>query len=288
MKQFKTNKIIFTVMLVGLYAISLYLLSQYSTLNIIDTVMITLIVIIGLMAIHLSIMMGLITTFLVTLGYGVYVIISGTTDIFEPVTINYYYLIVPTTVAVVAGMIGLLNEKYLRTSDDFSDKYEELVRVDALTGFRNEKDYYENLEAEVDRAKRYEQPLSLLMIHIESFDDLNHLYGLSQGEKFLKHLSEFIVEITRQSDQHYRIKHNLFAIILPNTDFDGTALLKERFIKEFESLNIVVKSSHQKVSIEIDIVFETYKTDLDVETFHNQAIDNLIIGPGGAENEEIN
>ncbi len=286
MKQFKTNKIIFTVMLLGLYAISLYLLGQYSTLNWIDTVMISLIVSIGLLAIHLSIMIGLIATFLITLGYGILVIMAGTIEGFEPVTINYYYLIVPTTVAVLAGMIGLLNEKYLRTSDDFSDQYEELVRIDALTGFRNEKDYYENLAAEVDRAKRYEQSLSLLLIHIESFEDLNHLYGLSQGEKFLKHLSEFIVEITRQSDQHYRIKHNLFAIILPNTDFDGTALLKERFIKEFESLNIVVKSSHQRVSIEIDIVFETYKKELDAGAFHNQVIDNLIIGAGGAENEK--
>lgn len=286
MKQFKTNKILFTVMLLGLYAISLYLLGQYSTLNWIDTVMISLIVSIGLLAIHLSIMIGLIATFLITLGYGIFVIMAGTIEGFEPVTINYYYLIVPTTVAVLAGMIGLLNEKYLRTSDDFSDRYEELVRIDALTGFRNEKDYYENLAAEVDRAKRYEQSLSLLLIHIESFEDLNHLYGLSQGEKFLKHLSEFIVEITRQSDQHYRIKHNLFAIILPNTDFDGTALLKERFIKEFESLNIVVKSSHQRVSIEIDIVFETYKKELDAGVFHNQVIDNLIIGAGGSENEK--
>ncbi|MBI9012548.1 MAG: GGDEF domain-containing protein [Clostridiales bacterium] len=286
MKQFKTNKIIFTVMLLGLYVISLYLLSQYSTLNRIDSVMISLIVIIGLIAIHLSIMISLVATFLITLGYGVFVILTGTMEGFEPVTVNYYYLIVPTTVAVVTGMIGLLNEKYLRVSDDFSDQYGELVRIDSLTGFRNEKDYYENLVAEVDRAKRYEQSLSLLLIHIESFDDLNHLYGLSQGEKFLKHLSEFIIEITRQSDQHYRIKHNLFAIILPNTDFDGTALLKERFIKEFESLNIVVKSSHQRVSIEIDIVFETYKTDLDAGAFHNLAVDNLIIGPGGAENEK--
>lgn len=286
MKQFKTNKIIFTVMLLGLYVISLYLLGQYSTLNVMDTVMISLIVIIGLLAIHLSMMIGLITTFLITLGYGIFVIITGSIERFEPVTINYYYLVVPTIVVVLAGMIGLLNEKHLRISDDFSKQYEELVRIDALTGFRNEKDYYENLVAEVERAKCYEQSLSLLLIHIESFDDLNHLYGLSQGEKFLKHLSEFIVEITRQSDQHYRIKQNLFAIILPNTDFDGTQLLKKRFIKEFESLNIVVKSSHQRVSIEIDIVFETYKTELDAGAFHNQVIDNLIIGARDTENEE--
>lgn len=288
MKQFKTNKKLFTIMILGLYTITMFLLAQYSTLNLIDAVMVTFIFMIALVSIHMTIMVALIMTFIVTLVYGILVIVSGAIDTAVPITINYLYLMVPTLAAVLMGMVGLINQKNFRTSEDFSDQYEELVRIDALTGFRNEKDYMINLLSEVDRVKRYNQSLSLLLIHIESFDDLNHLYGLSQGEKFLKHLSEFIVEITRQSDQHYRIKHNLFAIILPNTDFDGTALLKERFIKEFESLNIVVKRSHQKVSIEIDIVFDTYKTDREAQEFHNRVIDNLTVEPRGENDEENN
>lgn len=288
MKQFKTNKSLFTIMLVGLYVITLALLYQYSNLGMVDAVMITFIFMIGLVAIQVNFMTSLIMTFIITLLYGVFVIISASDNAIEAVNLNYFYLIIPTLISVVMGSISLINQKNYRTSEAFSDKYEELVRIDALTGFRNEKDYLFNLNSEVDRANRYNHPLSLLLIHIESFDDLNHLYGLSQGEKFLKHLSEFIVEITRQSDQHYRIKHNLFAIILPNTDFDGTALLKERFIKEFESLNIVVKRSHKKVAIEIDIVFDTHKSDIGSQEFHNRVIDNLIVEPRGVEDEKNN
>jgi diguanylate cyclase (GGDEF)-like protein len=265
----------------------MFLLYSYSTLNIIDIVMVTTIAVLGLVGIHVSIMTSLVVTFAITLCYGLVVIFSGTLKGYEPVSMNYFYLIIPMTVSVMTGMIGLINEKYLRSSEDFSDAYNELVRIDVVTGFRNDKDYFANLDEEVERSKRYDQPLSLLMIHIESFDDLNHLYGLSQGEKFLKHLSEFIVEITRLSDQHYRIKHDLFAIVLPNTDFDGVALLKERFIKEFESLNIVIKSSHQKVTIEIDIVFEAYNQEITADELHRQLLGNLEVEPRG-EHEENN
>jgi diguanylate cyclase (GGDEF)-like protein len=268
-------------MIVGLYLIAMFLLYSYSTLNLVDIVMVTLIALLGLVGIHISIMTSLVMTFVITLLYGLVIIFSGTLSDYEPVTMNYFYLFIPMTVSVLSGMVGLINQRYLRVSEDFSDSYNELIRIDAVTGFRNEKDYYVSLKEETERSKRYTQPLSLLLIHIESFDDLNHLYGISQGEKFLKHLSDFIVEITRLSDQHYRIKHDLFAIILPNTDFDGTALLKERFIKEFESLNIIVKTSHQKVTIEIDIVFEAYDEEMTADDFQHQLLNKLEVEPRG-------
>jgi len=255
-------------------------------MTIVDAGMMTMIMIIGLISIYVSMMTSLIVTFMLTLGYGLLVIFTGTMDQFDPVSVNYYYLVVPSVVCVLTGIIGFANENYLRASSSFKEEYEELVRIDDLTGFRNRKEYDLSLISEVERAKRYSQDLSLMVIHIESFDDLNHLYGLSQGEKFIKHLSDFVIETTRLSDQHYRIEHNVFALILPNTNADGAALLKERFIKEFESLNIVVKSNQQKLSIEIDIVYESYKSDMTADEFQKEVLDKLEVEPRGGYEED--
>lgn len=285
MKPINKNNILFIAMILVLLCIAMYLKYAFDALTIVDGVMMSLMAVVGLVALNISMLYGLMIAFLVTLGYGLLVILSGTTNWTASFDMNYYYLILPSVIGIVLGCLGLVNNSYLRTSRNFEDDYKELVRIDALTGFRNKQDYDENLGEELERAKRYNQELSLMVIHIESFDDLNHLYGLSQGEKFLKHFSEFVIEITRQSDKHYRIGHNLFALILPNTNYDGAALLKERFIQDFESMNIVVKSSQQKVAIEIDIVFEAYRDGMTVESFHQTVLDELVVKPRGEYEE---
>lgn len=282
MKPFKINKFFLTLLILVLYSVSLILLNRFTSIGLSDYVMISLMAIIGLITIHTNVILGLFVTFTITLGYGVLVLLSGTTDILEPIGISYYYLFVPTLIALLTGIMNISNKRYLRLSDSFETSYNELVRIDELTGFRNQTDYIENLEEEINRTNRYGQELTLMLIHIESFNDLNNLYGVHQGNRFLKYLSEYVVELTRNVDKHYRVSDNLFAIILPNTGKEGTTILKERFIEELESLNIVIKSNNQKVDIDIDIVFEEYKeTQLDAKGYHKLVLDHLVVQPRG-------
>lgn len=280
MKQFKLNKFFLTLLVAVLYSVTILMINQFIVAQLVDYIMITLMCGIGIVSIHTDMIRGLMLTFLITLGYGIVVLISGTTDYMEPIGISYYYLTIPTIVAILTGAMSVTNSNYLRLSDSFETSYNELVRIDELTGFRNKADYLDNLQEEIHRSNRYGQKLTLLLIHIESFDELNHLYGAAQGDRFLKYLSEFVVELTRNVDKHYRVSDNLFALILPNTDVQGSEILKERFIDELESLQIVIKSNNQKVDIEIDIVYTEYvDTLLGAKEYHNLVLENLVVKP---------
>jgi len=276
----KTSKGIMSLLLLIAGVVACYLMYQKNDTNLIDYVMIVMVLIVGLVSIHIHLLTSLITTFFLTLAYGVFVIIAGTTDSIDPVDVNYYYLLLPLSISLLTGFVGLFDQKNIRLSSEFEENYKALVRIDTLTGFRNENDYKENLTEEINRMKRYDTSLSVMILHIESFDELNRLYGESQGEKFLKYLSEFVIDLTRNVDKHYRIANGVFALILPNTDDEGALILKERFIEELESLSIVVKSNNQEVDIAVDIVYESY-TDglLETDAFHNLVMSKLIVRP---------
>lgn len=276
MKQYRVNRFIFVLFVVVITTIALLLGGIYGEMTPIDLILIGAFGLVGIIGVYLGLIQGLASAFVVTLFYGIAVLFTGMSDIVDPMDISYLYLVLPTAVAVFTGVISLFNVRSMRASKAMEDDYQALVRIDDLTGFRNEMDYMIHLEEEINRAKRYGHDLSVILLHIESFTALNELYGKIQGERFLKYLSEFIVEITRNVDKHYRIKENVFAVILPHTDKEGAEILKARFIKELETMSIIIKTNNQAIDINIDMVLEQYnQEDLRANTFHHRLMDEL-------------
>ncbi len=282
MNQYKMNKFLLSLLVFALTCVSTLLVYFYLDVELYEYILIGVFGLLGLLGIQMGIMRALLGAFFVTLSYGVLVIISGTTDYLEAIGISYIYLLLPMTITVITGFFGQLNGKYLRVADSFEEDYEVLVRIDGLTGFRNRIDYFENLTEEINRKVRYKQHLTVMLLQMDSLKEINELYGYSQGEKFLKYLSEFVIELTRNVDKHYRISDNLFALILPNTDAAGAIILKNRFLDEFQSMNIVVRTNNQIIDMDIDIVYEEYKQDgINAIDFHRIAVDQLAIKPRG-------
>ncbi|MBN2796939.1 MAG: GGDEF domain-containing protein [Clostridia bacterium] len=282
MKQYKMNRFLLSMLVLALTAVSFTVTFFYLQSEWIIDLMIGLVGIVGLFGVSSGLITALMMAFIITLGYGVLVLISGTTDMMEAILLSYVLLLLPTVVALVTGLIGFMNRKYLRLSKSFEEDFKELVRIDELTGFKNEVDYRETLEHEINRQKRYGSDLSVMLFHIESFETLNHLYGQSQGEKFIKYLSEFVIDLTRNVDMHFRIDENLFAMILPNTNKDGVKILKARFLEEIEHMNIVVKNDNQIIDLEVDLVYESYVNHhLTPMAFHQLMLDQLGIKPRG-------
>lgn len=286
MKQFKWNKLLFTVLIIGLYAVSMYLINNYIGFKPVDFVMVTLIALIALIAIHVSALTSLVFTFVITLAYGVFAII-GVVEEINVANPNYYYLFIPMSVSVVMSMISILSNHQLSLAVSFEEDYSQLIHVDDVTGFGNVVEFKKNLLEEIERAKRYEHDLALMLIHIESYNDLNHVYGEAQGERFLKYFSSFVQRVTRFTDQQYHIDQGLFALVLPETDHEGALNLKNRFVEEFESLNVIIKSSQKRVNIKIDIQMAAYDNEQSAEAFYNLVKDELVVEPRG-ENEKDN
>ena len=90
--------------------------------------------------------------------------------------------------------------------------------TDGLTGLANHRVFYERLGQELARAQRYGTPVSLLMIDIDDFKELNDTYGHPAGDEALRRLGRLLSEhLRRDVDLPARYGGEEFAVVLPST-----------------------------------------------------------------------
>jgi diguanylate cyclase (GGDEF)-like protein len=108
---------------------------------------------------------------------------------------------------------------------------EHLAITDGLTGLYNHRYFYDRLAQDVARAKRYDLPLSLLMIDIDDFKSYNDAHGHRAGDGLLRELGHVLRAQTRQQiDLVARYGGEEFAVILPSTGVAGATRAGERLL----------------------------------------------------------
>lgn len=109
---------------------------------------------------------------------------------------------------------------------------QELCTTDPLTRLQNARSFWDILEHEFRMAKRYNQPLSLLMLDVDHFKLVNDLYGHPSGDFVLKELAVILKRSVRESDVVARTGGEEFGVILPRADVRRAAVLAERIRRE--------------------------------------------------------
>ncbi len=105
---------------------------------------------------------------------------------------------------------------------------DELTRVhllsltDELTALPNRRAFTRRLEDEVARVQRYGYPLSLALIDLDGFKSINDTYGHPAGDEVLRTFSTSILSMFRHHDMVSRYGGEEFAVLLPNTDREGS------------------------------------------------------------------
>jgi len=105
---------------------------------------------------------------------------------------------------------------------------EELAITDDVTGIHNSRYFHQILERELNRARRYKRPLSLLFLDLDSFKAVNDTHGHQQGSKVLREVSWVLKSSIRSVDLIARYGGDEFIVILPDTDAATAARLGER------------------------------------------------------------
>jgi len=101
--------------------------------------------------------------------------------------------------------------------------------TDGLTGLLNHRAFYERLHDEVVRARRYDLPLSLLMLDLDDFKRYNDRYGHPAGDEVLRRVGRILsTELRRNIDLPARYGGEEFAVILPHTGCEGARAVGER------------------------------------------------------------
>ena len=124
-------------------------------------------------------------------------------------------------------VINLQGEAALKNLELFEEVKNLAIR-DGLTGLYNYRHFWELLGHEVEQSRRYETPLSLLFLDLDSFKVINDTLGHSQGHAVLKTLADYLQGALRQADVICRYGGEEFVVLLPKTPWEQAVLLAER------------------------------------------------------------
>ncbi len=112
-----------------------------------------------------------------------------------------------------------------------------LALTDSITGLGNHRFFQDQLRVEVERARRHNRIVSLLMMDVDHFKDWNDHFGHPAGDKLLKEVSVHLMQGLRTIDWIARYGGDEFAMILPDTNSKYAFDIAERLRKKFHGLH---------------------------------------------------
>ena len=145
-------------------------------------------------------------------------------------------------------------------------EYEELKRLqlnavtDPLTDLYNRRLFNETFEKELNRARRYGQPLGLVILDLHRFKEVNDKHGHPRGDEVLRAAASTLKKSLRTSDSAFRIGGDEFALILPQTDAPQALALGRRVQTVFAE---VLEPLELGVSVSMDHGVANFPQDAD-------------------------
>lgn len=159
------------------------------------------------------------------------------------------------------------------TTDKQADAHELKIKActDPLTGISNRGHFLVQAEQEIDRSRRYGHPLSIWMLDIDHFKNVNDTHGHHAGDLALQALVDVSKKVLREMDIMGRIGGEEFAVLLPETDTEQALLVAERLRQKIAATEIFTdqnKSLRYTVSIGVATLEDT---ELDINALLHRA-----------------
>lgn len=151
------------------------------------------------------------------------------------------------------------------------EQYNVFSITDPLTGLYNRRELEKRLSGEIERAKRYSHPLSIIELDLDNFKKWNDTYGHLEGDRLLKEFADIILKSVRSIDVPCRIGGDEFMVILPETKVREARVISNRIAK-------LVKNARfdEKVRISVSIGIAEYRGE-NSEVFFKRVDDALYL-----------
>jgi len=153
-------------------------------------------------------------------------------------------------------------------------RLEPLATTDQLTGVYNRHYFTSELVKQINIWRRYQRPLSILIMDIDFFKKVNDTYGHLTGDYVLQTLAQICQDVVRDIDTVARIGGEEFAILLPSTAINGAMQTAERIRRETEAFSFQYEDKRFRVTVSLGAAELTDET-WDITEFMKAADDML-------------
>ncbi|HEX42115.1 MAG TPA: sensor domain-containing diguanylate cyclase [Phycisphaerales bacterium] len=133
------------------------------------------------------------------------------------------------------------------------ERIQRQATTDGLTGLINHKTFYDMLEKELWRSRRYGGKISLIMIDVDGLKGVNDNHGHRAGDKIIREISRRIKDCIRQIDIAARYGGDEFAVILPNTQLSDATVVAERMVAAVAKSPVTWKGKTIHLSISVGL-----------------------------------
>jgi diguanylate cyclase (GGDEF)-like protein len=162
-----------------------------------------------------------------------------------------------TVLMDVLSSAGLIRVPVLLEYEEFK-KLQRSAVTDPLTGLYNRRLFSESFEKELNRARRYGLPLSIVILDLHRFKEVNDKYGHPRGDEVLRAAAATLQKALRTSDSAFRIGGDEFALLLPQTDTVQASALSRRVETVFAE---ILQPLQLAISVTMDHGVGTYPQD---------------------------
>lgn len=175
--------------------------------------------------------------------------------------------VISLALSVVALLIFLLSSRYFQSIARLRlahGQLAQLANTDVLTGVSSRRAFLAGLEAELARARRHNESLSLLMLDIDHFKRVNDSHGHPIGDAVLKQFAATCAGMLRAHDLFGRLGGEEFAVALPHTDAEGARTVAEKIRSAVAHAPIATVAGDIAITVSIGVAqADARKGDVD-------------------------
>jgi diguanylate cyclase (GGDEF)-like protein len=164
--------------------------------------------------------------------------------------------------------------------------YKDYAYTDPLTEIHNRRFYYERLLQEVSRARRTSRALTLALLDLDHFKEVNDAVGHHGGDQVLKFFAQFLRENLRQEDIVCRIGGDEFAVILPETPASSAMVLFDRIREKLDQLDIAIHN-RARLLVTFSCGVAQFRPEYLPEDFMEEADHSLYSAKAGGRNRLV-
>jgi diguanylate cyclase (GGDEF)-like protein len=177
--------------------------------------------------------------------------------------------------ALFAMLISFLTEAMVRL--------DALSRTDPLTGVANSRAFTEFLKTEIDRALRFQRPITLAYFDLDNFKSVNDVFGHAAGDAALRSVVSAISTNIRRTDLLGRLGGDEFALMLPETD-----MLAARTVVDKIRLEIEREMASRKWAVTLSVGSQTLRDEnLEPDDFIKAADDLMYEAKSNGKNKAV-